>query len=203
MIEKTKLKRAGGRPPKPPEEKLKQFSIRLPAKLKFGLELLARAQGRSLSQAVEWALQRGVNTFEVTHGRHLGIAVDAAWETRHNRFNMLEAVFHIAPEALDLQDRWFVRTVLLSWEHARVQKVASDLGGKNSGAQQRHYRELKSKLDSWVDRQFDELKRAIDEISLQGESIEGRKLTDLLGLPPIVGDIGLELSALVDGRPRA
>lgn len=38
-------------------QELEVVTFRLPAKLKVGLELLARLQGRSLTQSIEWALQ--------------------------------------------------------------------------------------------------------------------------------------------------
>jgi len=41
-------------------EKLEALTVRLPAKLKTALDMLARLQGRSLSQSVEWALQHAL-----------------------------------------------------------------------------------------------------------------------------------------------
>lgn len=38
-------------------QQLEVVTFRMPAKIKHGLELLARLQGRSLTQAIEWALQ--------------------------------------------------------------------------------------------------------------------------------------------------
>lgn len=79
---KKTAKKAPGRPAKAPGEKLEQFSIRLPPKLKFGLELLARAQHRSLSQVVEWAIQVGLNSYEFRSESAyptLGGLVDELW----------------------------------------------------------------------------------------------------------------------------
>lgn len=71
-----------GRPKKPESEKLEQFSIRLPPKLKYGLELLARLQGRSLSQSVEWALQHALANVKVTDGIDLWFSLSTAWDLR-------------------------------------------------------------------------------------------------------------------------
>lgn len=49
-------KKAKGRKPKEGGAGFSPLTIRLPDKTCFALELLAKAQGRSLSQAVEWAL---------------------------------------------------------------------------------------------------------------------------------------------------
>lgn len=76
-------KKPGGRPKKAPEEKLEQFSVRLPPKLKFGLEMLARAQHRSLSQAVEWAVQVGLRAHEFRGESDyvsIGQLLDEVWE---------------------------------------------------------------------------------------------------------------------------
>lgn len=59
----TAAKRPRGR--NAPEAKLEQFSIRLPPKHKLGLDALAHLQGRSLSGAMEWALERTLLTLEV------------------------------------------------------------------------------------------------------------------------------------------
>lgn len=54
-------KSKGGRPRRDAEGgSLEKLTIRLTPKLKFGLETLARLQGRSLSQSIEWALQHAL-----------------------------------------------------------------------------------------------------------------------------------------------
>lgn len=97
-------KKAPGRPRKAPQEKLEQFSVRLPPKLKFGLELLARAQHRSLSQVVEWALQMGMNTYEV--GRDFESLTDLlskAWQYPHEGQRLLE-IYRAAPALLSYEE---------------------------------------------------------------------------------------------------
>lgn len=99
-----KAKKRPGRPPKHQSDKLEQFSIRLPPKLKFGLELLARAQHRSLSQVVEWAVQMGMNSYEV--GRDFESLTDlltAAWSYPEEGRRLLE-VYRSAPALLSYED---------------------------------------------------------------------------------------------------
>jgi hypothetical protein len=101
---KTPVKRAPGRPRKDAAEKPEQFSVRLPPKLKFGLELLARAQHRSLSQVVEWAVQMGMNTYEV--GRDFESLTDlltAAWEHPEEGRRLLE-IYRSAPALLSFEE---------------------------------------------------------------------------------------------------
>lgn len=103
MAKTAVKKNPGGRPPKAPADKLEQFSIRLPAKLKFGLELLARAQHRSLSQAVEWALLVGLNSHRIASGMSLGDVVDRAWQSPQ-RSDQLLAIFNVDPSVLSFEE---------------------------------------------------------------------------------------------------
>lgn len=107
MATKKTAKKAPGRPKKAPDQKLEQFSIRLPPKLKYGLELLARAQNRSLSQAVEWALHVGLNSMEVRSDDNnsitLGVLVDAAWE-RKAEIDRLLLIYSWAPTLMSFEE---------------------------------------------------------------------------------------------------
>lgn len=95
----------GGRPRKDAADKLEQFSIRLPPKMKFGLELLARAQHRSLSQAVEWALQVGLANHVVNVQLDTSVAdlVDKAWDAR-NPYERARVIYDLAPTLCEYDD---------------------------------------------------------------------------------------------------
>jgi len=95
-------KKKPGRPPKAAGEKPEQFSIRLPSKLKYGLELLARAQGRkSLSQAIEWCVQLGLNTYEMdSSGLKLATVVDDAM-SGESEFARLRKLYAVDPWLLE------------------------------------------------------------------------------------------------------
>lgn len=100
------VKKRPGRPRKAPEEKLEQFSIRLPPKLKLGLELLARAQHRSLSQAVEWALNAGLSKYQLNNNSYyasLSSLLDDVWDFTPAK-GALTMLLH-APELMTYQDR--------------------------------------------------------------------------------------------------
>jgi|GEM_PF-1613462 len=115
----TQAKR--GRKPKAEGEKLEQLTIRLPSKLKYGLEMLARAQHRSLSQAVEWALQVGLNgyTLRDDEGRTLGEALDLAWQ-KETEMRRLLAVYDLAPTLLPFEDFVACEIVETSTEYADI-----------------------------------------------------------------------------------
>lgn len=105
MTRQTKpAKKAPGRPRKAAADKLEQFSIRLPPKLKFGLEMLARHQHRSLSQAVEWAVQVGLNSVHVDKdGTSLGAVLDRAWKSGSEAERTL-AIYRYAPGLLSFEE---------------------------------------------------------------------------------------------------
>ncbi|WP_414546928.1 hypothetical protein [Stenotrophomonas forensis] len=95
-----------GRKPKPEGEKPTQLTIRLPPKLKLGLELLARAQHRSLSQAVEWALNAGLSNFQLNNDSYyssLSSLLDDVWDFTPVK-GALTMLLH-APELMTYQDR--------------------------------------------------------------------------------------------------
>jgi hypothetical protein len=120
MTEETKTKGKGGRPPRSPGEKLDQFSIRLTPKLKFGLELLARAQNRSLSQAVEWALQVGLNSYRINNDwENVAGLLDAVWASE-DPFDRVNTIYGAAPNLLSFDDRAACEVVERSreWELA-------------------------------------------------------------------------------------
>ena len=99
-------KKPRGRPRRAPEEKLEQFSIRLTPKLKYGLELLARAQHRSISQAVEWALQVGLNGYELdVEAGSLGDVLDHAWGDGQSEVKRLLHIYLMAPGLLTFEER--------------------------------------------------------------------------------------------------
>ena len=112
-----------GPKPKPASEQLAQLTIRLPPKLKYGLELLARAQHRSISQAVEWALQVGLNSFEVGFAKEpLGVVVDDAWSQDTEAGRLLE-IFRRAPQLLEFEQRAACELVENSTERKRSRHV--------------------------------------------------------------------------------
>jgi hypothetical protein len=117
-----------GPKPRPPEERVEQLTIRLAPKLKLGLELLARAQGRSLSQAVEWALQVGLNTYRVnSEGLSVAELLETAWE-KPAVFDRMEITYLAAPSLLSFEDRATCELLIESREAISVSEQI-DVGG--------------------------------------------------------------------------
>lgn len=111
-----------GRKAKPAAEKPTQLTIRMPPKLKLGLELLARAQHRSLSQAVEWALNAGLSKFQLANDGYyssLAALLDDLWDfTPPQRAATL--LIH-APELLSYEDRIAAELVEYSLERQSIE----------------------------------------------------------------------------------
>jgi hypothetical protein len=188
MADSAQKKNKGGRPPRSPGEKLDQFSIRLTPKLKFGLELLARAQNRSLSQAVEWALQVGLNSFRVNNEwEKVSDLLDRVWEEKTD-FDRLYAIYLGAPNLLSFEDRVACEVI----ERSREFEDAHESVGIVLGEHGRKSVEDLDKLQAWqrerIDIFFDFVRRHWKQLSAAavahvagGRQIERVKLLDLLG----------------------
>lgn len=103
-----------GRPRRNADEVLGQLTIRLSSKLKFGLELLARLQGRSLSQSVEWALQYALSNVHAGNSSTLASLAD-----RLSKFDGWERAFwlHAAnPVLVKFEERHACRIIANSDE---------------------------------------------------------------------------------------
>lgn len=129
-------KRPPGRPKKPPADKLEQFSIRLPPNLKFGLELLANHQKRSLSEVIQWALRVGLASWQIANGVKLGDVLERLWDLPEGADRIL-AVYEIDPALLTFDDRIAAELVIYSMErvqieeeHSRGVRAAADLKKK-------------------------------------------------------------------------
>lgn len=124
------MKKPPGRPKKPAGEQLEQFSIRLTPRLKLGLEMLARVQGRSLSQAVEWAIKVGLNTQRLPPNdkyMFLGELLDDIAD--RDEFTRLLSLFLYAPSLLSFEEAAAMQFVNESWEWSQ----ACDADNKGGG----------------------------------------------------------------------
>jgi hypothetical protein len=121
-VSRSAVKKPPGRPKKPEGEKLEQFSIRLPPKLKFGLELLARAQNRSLSQVVEWSVRVGLNSYKInSDAPYMDDLLDRAWKEPWE-FDRYYLLYGFEPRLLSFEDRTACALVDRSIENARVEE---------------------------------------------------------------------------------
>lgn len=173
--QRTAAKKAPGRPRKAPEDKLEQFSVRLPPKLKFGLELLARAQHRSLSQAVEWAVQVGLNSYEADRdGTSLGRVLDDAWAMESPEERLL-AIYRWVPMLLSFEDAAVCEVLVSShdrtqlWSHIDSKERSPDERKQLEDQLERNY--WGALLPHWADIQAWAVEEANAGRSLQGRSI--------------------------------
>ncbi|MCL1552833.1 hypothetical protein [Xanthomonas nasturtii] len=97
-------KSKGGRPPRVEGEKLKRVNLSLRPSLLYGLELLAKAQHRSLSQAMEWALQVGLSSFSVDNEGTTISDMLAGIEGEPTEPRNLFRIFMSAPTLLSFED---------------------------------------------------------------------------------------------------
>ncbi len=168
MADKNAIaKKKPGRPRKAPEEKLEQFSIRLPPKLKLGLELLARAQHRSLSQAVEWALNAGLSKFELASDGYyssLAALLDDLWDFTPPQ-RAVTLLLH-APELLTYEDRIAAELIKYSVEGQAIEH------GKPGGIEA-------AEFDQLVEQNWDSILAVASSIISAGESPRGHSLVGL------------------------
>lgn len=90
-----------------PSEKPVMIAARVHPKLQYGLRLLARVQGGTIAQSLEWAINLAMRRTGIGAGHSattLDELVDTAWEesTEPRRIYM---VFERAPELLDFDER--------------------------------------------------------------------------------------------------
>ncbi|MGB3747427.1 MAG: hypothetical protein WA961_04440 [Rhodanobacter sp.] len=192
---KAATKRAQGRPKKPEGEKLEQFSIRLPPKLKFGLELLARAQHRSLSQAIEWALQVGLNNYEVGYVggdsmESIGTIVERAWSAREG-YGRLKAIYDTAAMLLDFDDLKACELIEKSHEADIVREsIPVDIDMEKQPEKfmeamrdtQKQERENAQVFDTFCELFWPAIRAAASDRANAGQSTQGVSVLQLLGL---------------------
>lgn len=185
---KKSPKRAPGRPKKAEADKPEQFSVRLPPKLKFGLELLARAQHRSLSQVVEWAVQMGMNSYEV--GRNFESLTDlltSAWAYPEEGRRLLE-VYRTAPALLSFEDAAACELIDRAAdlgdleEHLRLEYRAAASGDELQSDQ--YWARMRNELEElyWpvVWRHWDELRKIAVVLTNNGKSLQMQSIARLL-----------------------
>ncbi|HGM5514648.1 TPA: hypothetical protein ACKPYU_000924 [Stenotrophomonas maltophilia] len=164
-----------GRKPKTAAEKPTQLTIRMPPKLKLGLELLARAQHRSLSQAVEWALQVGLNSFETDReGTTLGRVLDEAWSKESDPERIL-AIYRRAPMLLSFEDSAACELLVRSrdletmWAELQAEHASSEGMREREEALESNY--WRTVLAHWEELQLYAVEEANAGRSLQDHSI--------------------------------
>lgn len=182
-----------GRPKSETADQYAPLTIRLHNKLRFGLDLLARAQHRSLSQAIEWALKVGLNNYEVgSDTAKLGEVVERAWAEPTEAERLL-AVYRLAPSLLPFEDFVACEVVDRCQERQGIfEEVTSRFGPTSEmtveefKVKQAESKALQGELESLVARFAAHFWPAIREKALelanQGKSTQDTSLLGLLGM---------------------
>jgi hypothetical protein len=166
---------------------LEPLTIRMAAKLKYGLELLARAQHRSLSQAVEWALQVGLNNFEVGtlsgSMESIGTILDKAWEIDDDALRVLK-IYNIAPGLLTFEESKSCELVDKSRE-ANMLMLHMETATK-SGATFREASDqqavMRETLERFVSLMWSRINAAAVDLANSGKSTANMSLLKVVGL---------------------
>jgi hypothetical protein len=196
-----------GRKPLPPGEKPEQLTVRLTPKLKLGLELLLRAQrGRSLSQVVEWALQRGLNAIPASSHVSLGDLLDEIWPLR-TEWGRLQRIYELSPALLDFVERSTYETIVGSKEYtlltdaiaakSRKQKL-DPLDADAYLASPAHALTVRTfaALDFLVETNWEKIKAVVADRDLNGKPASGVYLLELLEIHGLIGRIS-DLEAIL------
>lgn len=186
MVEQTK--KAKGRKPKEGASGYAPLTIRLPDKTRFALELLARAQSRSLSQAVEWALNVGVHAERIgrvgdlVKGTTVGALADKLWGA--DTITRLVVLYASAPHLLEFDERCLGDLVLTSIEmegdYNRVLANRVDSSHEGQIARSQAYQKF-------IAENYAELKEFAVAMSNLGESLVKQSLYDLMARHPDTG----------------
>lgn len=106
---------------------LRALSIRLPPKLSLGLEVLARAQHRSLNQAVEWALQFALVNFPAAHAqsRSLWEVIGDAWSAGSG-WRKTWVLYHANPAFVSFEEQHACGLVANSAEQAAIDRLIAE-----------------------------------------------------------------------------
>lgn len=182
------IKKAKGRKPKEGASGYAPLTIRLPDKTRFALELLARAQSRSLSQAVEWALNVGVHAERIGRvgslvtGTTVGALADKLWGA--DDVTRLVVLHASAPHLLEFDERCLGDLVLTSIEKdGDFNKVlVNRVDASHEGQIARTKAYQKFIKDNYVD-----LKEFAVAVSNLGEPLLQQSLYDLMSRHPGIG----------------
>lgn len=162
-------KKLPGRPKKPVEERLEQFSIRLPPRTKLGLDLISVDSMLSLSQTIEWLVTDAIRTHKLSNDQTTEeILKDIPGNISDRHFGFL--LYKVNPLLLRLNERKVVQMV---WKSKEMEEV--DLIGDK---QSRHLGEFK--LIDWASDNWEVLNAiAREKADIKGVDLK-KELDDYL-----------------------
>ncbi len=114
---------------RPRLEQLEAMTIRISPKVRVGLDLLARIQGRSLTQAIEWALQSALANVKVSNAEggtsSLLAVINSAWP--RSGWQLTYALFSQNSNLVSFEERNACKWISESIEQQFVAKELADL----------------------------------------------------------------------------
>lgn len=93
--------------------KLEQLTVRLDPKIRFGLELMSRANHQSLAQSVEWAVRIAMQTVKVNSTGTIGTLVDIV-SSHESPTALLYRLWELEPNLLTFEERAMIRLINLA-----------------------------------------------------------------------------------------
>lgn len=159
-------------------EQLEPMTIRIPPKVRFGLDLLARLQGRSLTQAVEWALQnaltnaRAVELKDGEKSASLWMVLNVAWD--YEGWRRTYSLYGFNPMLVPFEERYACRLIERSLEQRTLDNMLSH------GVISQEHMELSEKWAFIVQRMWPDLVADVDDETIRG--LDKRPLAELAGL---------------------
>jgi len=93
--------------------KLEQLTVRLDPKIRFGLELMSRANHQSLAQSVEWAVRVAMQTVKVNSTGTIGTLVDIVFSQK-SPMALLYRLWELEPNLLTFEERAMIRLINLA-----------------------------------------------------------------------------------------
>ncbi|WCE03159.1 hypothetical protein [Pseudoxanthomonas sp. JBR18] len=178
----AKGKGKGGRPPRAPGEKLQRTNLTLRPSLLRGLELLAKAQHRSLSQAVEWAVQVGLNSYKVNEDSTMGDVLLAV-EAESAELAKFMAIYRMASTLLDFEDAVACEAIQLSSDKSELYRSAPPQVSLTDS-----FQDDRNEIDRLYERvlspHWESIREMANEYSSKGKRLEGVSFVHALGLYP-------------------
>lgn len=101
----SKPKRAPGRPPKSKQDKMEQFSIRMPPLRRIELMILSRLRNESLSQAVDFAVGQLAQQVQVEEGFTVADAVGKGLQSALTFYTWIHPE---GGKGISLEDGWAI-----------------------------------------------------------------------------------------------
>lgn len=177
-------KKGKGRKPKEGPSGFSPLTIRLPDKTRFALELLAKEQARSLSQAVEWALNVGVRAQRIEHAGggsrsiSVGELAEALWH--EDESGRILKLYELAPHLLPFDDRCVAELVSTAAESRGLQSNLLGSSYIETGTDEVTTLKRMRRYFDFAKTHWSELREVAVDLGGMGEDLRGQYLFEVL-----------------------